>query len=87
MEVLVGQLRAENEEAARIGEAEVARMGSEREHWELQQREGVMREFCLEAVLGNVERLTALYQASGEKVRDSMRATLKAHKLAIPVVP
>lgn len=44
-------------------------------------------EFCLEAVLGNVERLTALYQASGEKVRDSMRATLKAHKLAIPVVP
>ena len=44
LEVLVGQLRAENEEAARIGEAEVARMGSEREHWELQQREGVMRE-------------------------------------------
>lgn len=48
LEVLVAELRAENEQAQRVGVAEIDRMSSDRLRFENEQREGMLAELTAE---------------------------------------
>jgi hypothetical protein len=71
LEVLVGELRAENEQAQTVGVAEIDRMGSDRLRFENEQREGMMVELTAERTL--THELTLEMESLLERVKSLNR--------------